>query len=52
MTSCKRGREMKDCGGSVCLAEGMVRTQINKIRNERGDVITDTREIQRFTKDC
>lgn len=26
------------------------RTQINKIINERGDIITDTKEIQRFIR--
>ena len=28
------------------------RTQINKIRNERGDVTTDTTEIQKIIRDC
>ena len=27
------------------------RTQINKIRNERGDITTDTTEIQRIIRD-
>ena len=28
------------------------RTQINKIRNEKGEVTTDTTEIQRIIRDC
>ena len=28
------------------------RTQINKIRNEKGEVITDTAEIQSILRDC
>ena len=28
------------------------RTQINKVRNEKGDVTTDITEIQRIIRDC
>ena len=28
------------------------KTQINRIRNEKGEVTTDTAEIPRFTRDC
>ena len=28
------------------------KTQINKIRNEKGEVTTDNAEIQRITRDC
>ena len=28
------------------------RTQINKIRNERGEITTDTKEIQRILRKC
>ena len=28
------------------------RTQINKIRNERGEIITETTEIQRIVRNC
>ena len=28
------------------------RTQINNIRNERGEITTDSKEIQRFVRKC
>ena len=34
-----------------CLKKKKERTQINKIRNERGEVTTDTTEIQRIIRD-
>ena len=34
------------------IKENRDRTQINKIRNEKGEVITDNAEIQRLIRDC
>ena len=34
------------------IKENRERTQINKIRNEKGEVITDNAEIQRLIRDC
>ena len=34
------------------LSRKKERTQINKIRNERGEIIPDTTEIQRIVRNC
>lgn len=42
---------MRDPDGILISSSGKKRDQINKIINERGEITTDTIEIQKITKE-